>query len=113
MTAYRLDAFDQATLDASGRAVARLTPDGTERWHVTRYAVLTNQATNAQPIPLCTLYVGPPDPGNELDVTYTGNADAGDGDVWLEKGQALTAVWTGGIPATVGTLSVYGERVLY
>ena len=112
-TEYRLNEFGRATLDASGVARVMLSPNGTERWHVTRYSVSTSQGTNTQPIPLCTIYTDSPNQGNEYDITYTGNADSGDGDLWLEKGQQLWAVWTGGIPATVGVLSLYGERVVY
>jgi len=110
---YRLNTFGFATLDGSGAGRVMLQPDGTERWHITRYAVTTDQGTNTQPIPLCSLYTDFPEAGNEYDVTYTGNADSGDGDLWLEKGQQFWAVWTGGIPGSIGTLSLYGERVLY
>lgn len=110
---YRLDDFGRVVLDASGNGRVALSPNGTERWHINRYAVSTSQGTNTQPIPLCTLYTNSPDQGNEYDITYTGNADGGDGDLWLEKGQKLWAVWAGGIPGTTAVLSIFGERVLY
>lgn len=112
-TQYRLNTFGRVVLNASGNGALFLSPDGTERWHINRYAVSTSQGTNTQPIPLCTLYTDSPAAGNEYDITYTGNADGGDGDLWLEKGQQLWAVWAGGVAGTTAVLSVFGERVLY
>lgn len=113
MTTYRLNDFDQVTLDASGNGTAQLQPSGTEKWHVTRITVVTNQAPSTTPIPVCAVYTDSVDPGNVYDITYTGSQDATDADLWLEKGQLLLARWTGGIAATVGTVSVFGERVVY
>ena len=113
MTTYRLNDFAQVTLDASGNGSATLQPAGTEKWHVTRISVITNQAPAVTPIPVCAVYTDSVDPGNVYDITYTGNQDATDADLWLEKGQLLIARWTDGIAATIGTISVFGERVVY
>lgn len=113
MTTYRLNDFGQATLDGSGDGRATLQPAGTEKWHVTRISVVTNQAPTVTPIPVCAVYTDSVDPGNVYDITYTGNQDATDADLWLEKGQLLITEWTGGIPGTIGTVSVFGERVVY
>lgn len=113
MTTYRLNDFARITLDASGNGVARLQPAGTEKWHVTRISVMTNQGPAQTPIPQCGIYTDSVDPGNLYDITYTGNQDSTDADLWLEKGQLLLSAWTTGIPGTVGTVSVFGERVVY
>ncbi len=110
---YRLNDFARVVLDGSGDGQVSTGPNGTERWHVTRITVVTDQGVTQTPIPLCGIYTDSIDPGNVYDITYTGSQDATDADLWLEKGQLLWAQWTGGIPGTTGTVSVYGERVLY
>lgn len=111
---YRLDTSAQVTLNGSGYGAVSLVPRGTERWHVTRIAVSTNQASSVTTIPICTIYTGSIAPGNKYDATFTGNDDATDANLWLEKGQPLWAEWKEG-PTTgvIGTISVYGERELY
>ena len=110
---YTLDTSATVTLNAAGTGTAIVSPPAVERWHVTRYAVVTNQSTTTTPIPLCKLYVNSVSDANLYDGTYTGNQDSGDADLWLEKGQQLIAQWTGGVPASVGTLSIFGTRVSY
>lgn len=114
MTTYRLDtATAPATLDASGKATAFITPVGTEKWSITNYAVHVNQGLNSTVMPTCTLYTNSVDPSNQVDFTYTGASDAGAIPIHLEKGERLYVQWIGGIPGTQGTLSLYGTRELY
>ena len=113
-TTYNLnEASSPVTLDGNGNAQSFVSPNGTEKWNITRYAVLTTQDPAATTIPICKLYLDSIADANFIDGTYTGNQDAGDGDITLEKNQKLVAQWTGGIPGSVATLSVFGMRELY
>lgn len=110
---YSLNAAASVTLDAAGTGTCWVSPEPYERWHITRVAVLTNDAPSATTVPVCKVYLGGADPSNFLDGTFSGSADSTDEDVWLEKGQQLTAVWSGGISGSVATLSVFGTRENY
>lgn len=110
---YNLNESAQVTLNGSGNGSCFLAPMGTERWHVTRIAVVTNQSASATTIPTCGLYVDSIADANLYDKTYTGSQDSTDADIWLEKGQQLHAQWLGGVAATIGTISVFGKRILY
>lgn len=113
-TTFNLNESSQpVTLDSDGNATAFVAPNGTEKWNVNRYGVLTNQDPVATTIPICKLYMDSVADANFIDGTYTGNQDAGDGNIILEKNQKLYAVWTGGIPGSIATLSVFGTRELY
>lgn len=111
---YNLNDFAQVTLNGSGNGSVFVSPNGTEKWHITRIAVKTNQAVTVTTIPQCGVYLDSVADANVYDITYTGSQDSTDADIWLEKGQQLWASWTNG-PTTgvVATLSVFGKRVLY
>lgn len=111
---YTLNESAQVTLNASGNGSVFVSPNGTERWHVTRIAVATNQAASVTTIPTCGVYVDSIADANLYDKTYTGSQDSTDADLWLEKGQQLHAQWLDG-PTTgvIGTISVFGKRILY
>lgn len=112
-TEYNLNQSAQVTLNASGNGSCFVSPNGTERWHVTRIAVVTNQAASVTTIPTCGVYLDSIADQNLYDKTYTGSQDSTDSDIWLEKGQRLHAQWLTGVAGSIGTLSVFGKRVLY
>lgn len=115
-TTYNLnEATKPVKLDANGNGTAFITPSGTEKWLITRYAVHVDQPLNSTKMPICSLYQDSPDPSNLLDATYTGAQDAGDftTPLILEKGQPIYVVWTGGISGTSGVLSLTGTKELY
>lgn len=95
------------------RGSVTLQPPGTERWHVTRAAVVTNQASTVTTMPIASLYMDSISDQNLLDSTYTGARDATDLDIILEKGQRIVCEWVGGVAASVATLSLFGTRILY
>lgn len=113
-TEYNLNTFAQVTLDGSGNGTCFVAPSGTEKWHITRIAVATNQATSVTTIPTCGVYLDSVADANLYDKTYTGSQDSTDADIWLEKGQQLHAQWLDG-PTTgvIATISVFGKRILY
>lgn len=110
---YNLNEDKQVTLDSSGNGSCFVAPNGTERWHITRIAVVTNQAVTVTTIPTCGVYLDSISDSNLYDKTYTGSQDSTDSDIWLEKGQQLHAQWLGGVAGSKGTLSVFGIRQLY
>lgn len=112
-TEYNLNESARVTLNASGTGSCFVVPNGTERWHVTRVAVITNQVVTVTTIPSCGVYMDSVADANLYDKTYTGSQDSTDSDIWLEKGQRLYAEWLDGVPGTIGTLSVFGIRQLY
>lgn len=110
---YNLNESNRVTLNASGSGSCFVAPPGTERWHITRIAVVTNQSASATTIPTCGVYLDSISDENLYDKTYTGSQDSTDADIWLEKGQQLHAQWLTGVAATTATLSVFGMRELY
>lgn len=112
-TSYNLNEFRQVTLNASGNGSVFIVPGSTERWLITRIAVVTNQATLVTTIPTCAIYLDSISDSNLYDKTYTGSQDSTDADIVLEKGQQLHAQWLDGVAASIGTLSVFGKRELY
>lgn len=95
------------------RGTVTLAPPGTERWHLTRAAVVTNQATTVTTMPVASLYLDSISDQNLIDSTYTGARDATDLDLMLEKGQRILCEWVAGVAASVATLSLFGTRILY
>lgn len=112
-TEYNLNTFAQVTLDAAGDGQCQVTPSGTERWRISRIAIVTNQDASLTTIPICSIYTDSVADANLYDATFTGSQDSTDADLTLEKGQPLIARWTDGIAGTIGTLSVFGKRILY
>lgn len=95
------------------RGSVALVPPGTERWHITRYAIVTNQSASSTTVPVCSIYTESISDLNLVDSTFTGNRDSGDCDIWLEKGQPIIAEWVDGVNGSIATLSLFGERELY
>lgn len=112
MVPARLDSFATVTINSAGVGTVSIPVPRGERWHVTRYTVLTNQSPTATVMPIATLYVNQVSDAYAVDSTYTGARDAGDGDIWLEGGETLLCQWTGGIAATIATLSIVGTKEL-
>jgi hypothetical protein len=112
MTTYNLNTHAQVTLNASGDGQCLLQPNGNERWHITRIAVVTNQDASLTTIPICSIYTDSVADANLYDATFTGSQDSTDADLWLERTQPLIARWVDGIAGTIGTLSVFGTREL-
>lgn len=97
-----------AVLDASGNGTARLGPTyGPAVWHVTNSQVRTSQP-GAGKIPLCTLYRGTQDANGYIDTSYDGSADSCDTPYDLVQGSQAIAVWQGGNPGDVATLTLIG-----
>lgn len=103
----------QVTLDGSGNGQAQLGPTlpGTS-WQVDTVAVsASTNSSEAQ----CNLYLGlQPVAGSLIGATATGSTgdsdDLSGANVW--PGQYLIAVWEGGDPGAVATISVYGTQTV-
>lgn len=108
-----LNASAQVTLDGSGNGKAQLGPKlpGTS-WQVDTVAVsASSNASEAQ----CNLYLGlSPVAGSLIGATATGSTgdsdDLAGANIW--PGQLLIAVWAGGDPGAVATISVYGTQTV-
>jgi hypothetical protein len=97
-------------LDGSGNGRAHLGPTyGPPTWHVQTISVRTSQPGQGK-IPQCALYRGTEDSNGYIDLTYDGSADSTDVNFDITQGVEIIAVWTGGNPGNVATLSVYGTR---
>lgn len=104
-------------LDASGNGTVYLLPDNAwQTWDIARIAVRTNQAMTATPFPLAEVFIGvAPVPSASLGATYSGQNDQYDpagGPIHIGAADALTIVWTGGIPGTIATVTVTGTKTL-
>jgi hypothetical protein len=62
----------------------------------------------------CNLYLGiGPFPGSLLGATSTGSTgDSTDCSATVWPGQELIAVWTGGDPGSIATMSVFGTKTV-
>ncbi|MBW5252042.1 hypothetical protein JGS39_24085 [Streptomyces sp. P01-B04] len=97
-------------LDAGGNGRAHIGPTyGPNLWHVQAISVRTSQP-GAGLIPQCALYRGTEDANGYVDTTYDGSANSCDVNFDISQGTEIIAVWTGGNPGDVATLSVYGTR---
>lgn len=97
-------------LDASGNGRAAIGPSfGPAVWHVAVTSVRTSQPGQGN-IPQCAIYRGTEDANGYIDLTYDGSADACDIPFDLIQGTQVIAVWSGGNPGDIATLSVTGMR---
>jgi len=97
-------------LDSGGNGRATLGPTyGPSTWHVQTISVRTSQP-GAGRIPQCATYRGTEDSNGYVDTTYDGSADSTDVNFDITQGVDIIAVWTGGNPGDVATLSVFGTR---
>jgi hypothetical protein len=108
MNSYPLTTNASVTLGGSGNGTVSLGPQVGQRWRLRTASILI---PNAILIPQCKIYMG----GAALDPffidgTYTG-ALASTSNVNgrpLTNGQRIFAVWTGGNPGAVATLTIAG-----
>lgn len=100
-----LDSAD-VTLDASGNGEVSLGPYGTVTWHVVASSINTT-SPGAGSIPQCVLYQG----AKRIDIAYDGSADSCDIPYDLTPSMKAKAVWTGGNPGDVATLTLIGTEV--
>ncbi|MFJ6530879.1 hypothetical protein ACIQMZ_37235 [Streptomyces longwoodensis] len=109
MTAQQLDEYDAVTLNASGGGVVTFQPDAFRTWTVTAINVRTDQGVTVTPVPQCTVYLGDRSPGQIVAQTWMGNrATAGGSPVVVQPSQQLIVEWTGGVPGSRATASLYG-----
>ena len=108
-----LDTFGDVVLDANGYGVVSLTPPGYRTWTVTGISIRTDQGVTQTPIPQCTVYLGSVGPGQIVTQTWTGSrATAGGSPVTVQPSQPLIVEWTGGIPGSRATVSLYGTMTM-
>lgn len=97
-------------LDANGNGRAAIGPTyGPPTWHVTSIGVRTSSPGQGN-IPMCATYRATEDSNGWLDTTYDGSADSNTVTFDITQGTQIIAVWTGGNPGDVATLSVLGTR---
>lgn len=101
-------------LSGAGAGTAKIGPAGArETWYAASAAV--SCATNVAEAS-CRIYVGDqPIPSNYVDGTLSGSTGDSTGRVSaapITLGRYVWAVWAGGDPGTVATLSVTGTRDL-
>lgn len=109
---YPLNTSGNCTLDGSGNGRVQLGPDGPGvQWKLTLAAVRVNSAVLE---PECRVYIGAqPLDDFFVDGTFTGSMDS-TGNVAnfpITQGQKVWAVWIGGDPGAIATLSVLGTAV--
>ena len=110
MSSVPLNTSTQIKLDGSGNGTAKIGPIVGQRWDLSVAAV---SITNAVLIPLCSVYMGgSPTPDNFVDGTYTGSFDSTDRvqGLPITNGQYCWAVWSGGDPNAIATLSITGSQ---
>ena len=107
-----LDTSASVTLDASGNGTASTGPQVAEYWDGLSVAVsVATAAAEAG----CSLYLGSGLSAGEL-LGQTATGSSGDtyqeasGDLLVQLGQKLTAVWKGGDPGALATMSVFGTK---
>lgn len=111
-TSAFLEEIGRVVLNASGGGSVTLRPSNAhERWVITSTVVRTTPNTGAQSA--CTTFVGAGGVvgGTAVDTTYTGNNDSSDTRIEINTGSVFTAVWTGGNPVALASVTVTGERI--
>lgn len=109
VTTRPLNTSTSVTLNGSGAGTASLGPRIGQRWRQVVASVSIPQPVTNEP--LCSLYMGGAAiPANFVDGTYTGSLDSSDaGSMFvLTPGQSVFAVWSGGDPGAIATLSLTG-----
>jgi hypothetical protein len=106
-----LDAtFANVVLDGAGNGTASIGPQTVrERWYPTNVGV-TVSSDNSEPA--CKIFSGPAvSPIYYVDGTGTGSFDSTDSIAGkeLHAGDKVWAVWTGGDPGAIATVTVTGE----
>ncbi|HEX5566666.1 MAG TPA: hypothetical protein VFY14_07005 [Streptomyces sp.] len=105
-----LDTYGSVVLDAAGYGTVTLAPESFRTWQVTLINVRTDQGVLQTPIPQCTVYLGSVGPGQIVSQTYMGNRSTGSGGLHVQPSQPLIVEWTGGVPGSRATVSLYGTQ---
>jgi|SRR5882762_6629951 len=112
MTINPLDGANNVTLNGSGNGTTSLGPLNGQTWNVNNVGIQTNTRTNPNAaVPECSIYIGgAPIAAFFIDGTNTGNLDSTDrtASFPITQGNRIWAVWTGGDPGSVATLSIVG-----
>ena len=82
---------------------------GPAAWHVDTVIMKTSRPGVA-PIPRVELYLDDPQAGNLQFLSYDGSFSNAGGSCTVQRGQTLTAVWTGGTVGDVASLTVTGTK---
>lgn len=111
-TQLSLDTSAYTTLDASGNGQASCGPalPGVS-WQPASIAVSVSSNVNEAQ---CSVFLGiGPAPGSLLGATQTGSTgDSTDCSATVWPGQELIAVWAGGDPGAIATMSVFGTKTV-
>jgi hypothetical protein len=105
-----LDEQAGVKLSATGYGTVTFQPDSWQTWNVTIINVRTDQGVKVTPVPQCTVYLGTVDPGQIVAQTWMGNRSTATGDVAVQPSQPLIVEWTGGVPNSRATVSLYGTQ---
>lgn len=98
---------ESAVVDASGRAVARISNlVAFERWTVTRWTVSSTSTTETE----ARVYRNQESPSNFVEGTYSGRQDASDTNQAIGSGEHLVCVWSGATPGSRCVFTINGER---
>lgn len=106
-TEYTLDAFAQATLNASGTGsqinIGPTAPN--ERWVIEFLS-----ASGSAPAKLQVMRGNSFDGSRQLDVTTKAQADSSNTSIKLQSGERISFWWTSGTPGAVMMCSIQGSR---
>lgn len=92
---------------AGGTGTIRLAPAG-EKWQIDRtYVKCSTRVSEAQ----CVTYIGQVADQYIVDGTYSGSSgDTSDTVLYLEDGQGMHLVWTGGDDGATATVTISGWK---
>lgn len=106
----QLDQAASVVLDAEGYGQVIFQPDSWQTWTITSINVRTDQGVTETPVPQATVYLGDVSPGQIVAQTWMGNRGSADGSaVVVQPSQRLIVEWTGGVPGSLATASLYGS----
>lgn len=111
MTLTYLSTPLSTTLNSDGNGTISFVPPAGQFWAPTLIRVATNNQQN--PFPYCAVYQGPVnqvEPCFFVDGTFTGQADSSSmlSGTLTEFGNAITVVWTNGMPGDTATATLFG-----
>lgn len=111
----RLKTGGSVVLDGSGNGAVILLPDNAwQSWSVERATVRTNQSPTTTPFPQCELFLGTAAiPSDSQGATASGHNDVFDpsgGPIGIGPADALTFIWSAGVPGSIATVVVTGTK---
>lgn len=113
---WKLDETAVVVLDSNGAATTQLSPGGArEKWTINFIAVnVQSPIPNSILVPTMIMYRSCAVPGNQLGGTFAATMDSDSTDTYvLNMNEPIVFAFTGGDPASTGSVHIEGIRYVW